>query len=144
MSLHICPMSWYIDVAKRPHLQMNLVTHHEWSVLHSVYQTSLPYCCIQLEHKNLLLCVFWIFLLASHAILGSWCEEFFWTLSKYSITLSMAMISKESDPVSRRRVYVICFVTCRNTLYWRLVIVLKYKRKVICSVVSMWWCGHHL
>ena len=35
-------------------------------------------------------------------ILGSRCEGLFWTLSMYSTTLSMAMISMGSDPVSRR------------------------------------------
>ena len=59
--------------------------------------------CIQPEHN---LCVFWIFLLASHAVLGCQCEGPFRTLSIYSTTLSMAMISIGSDYVSRiRRVY---------------------------------------
>ena len=59
--------------------------------------------CIQLENKILLLCSFWIFLLASHATLGSRCEGHFLTLSMYSTTLSMVVISMGSDHVSRRR-----------------------------------------
>ena len=71
--------------------------------------------CIQSEHNILLLYIFCIFFLTSHAILGSRCEGLFWTLSMYSTTLSMTMISMGSDLVSRR-VYGVCFVTCRNSV----------------------------
>ena len=47
--------------------------------------------CIQPEDNFFLLCVFWIFLLAPHAILGSLCEGLFLTLNMYATTLSMAM-----------------------------------------------------
>ena len=115
MSLNIFPMSWYIGITKRPHLLKNLVMHNEAIVLHPIFQTILPYLAFNLEHKNLLFRVFWLFWLAYYAILGSRCERLFWTLCPYSTTLSMAMISMGSDPISRiRRAYHVCFLTCKN------------------------------
>ena len=74
--------------------------------------------------KNLLF-VFWIFLLASHANHGSRCERLFWTLSMYSTTLSMVVISMGSDLVSGRRVYDIWFLTWRNFIREKLLYIFK-------------------
>ena len=47
--------------------------HHEASVA-VLLPDHFPISCIHLEHKNLFFCIFWIFLLASHLSLGSWCN----------------------------------------------------------------------
>ena len=99
----------HIGIAKRPHLLRNLVIHHEASDLHPIYETSFLYLASN-QHTTLLLYVFWIFFLASHAILESRCVELFWILSMYSKALSMTMISMGSDSVSRRRrMYGVCY-----------------------------------
>ena len=53
MSLHICPMSWYIGVGKRSHLLSNLVMHHEASVLHPIYYLPFFYILHPIETQNL-------------------------------------------------------------------------------------------
>ena len=137
VSLHNFPMSWYIGIANRL-----ILRGIYWCIMKQVccISCSKPFSiyCIQSKHNVLLVCVFWIFFLASHMILGSHYEERFLTLSMYSTTLSMIMISIWNwyglMEIPKKETHLLILVIIKPSIDFRNLSCIEPPRERVCTL----------
>ena len=103
-----------------------ILRDHEASVIHPIFQTIIAYLPY-IWNSIFYFCTWWTFFLTCHAIRGSECEVSFGISSMNSITLSMPMITKESDPISR----------CRST--YGIYILILISVVISIPLLAQWW-----